>query len=993
MRPRRRAGALFVVAALVGGILAASPAHALDEERDGPLVTRAVFTGNVGIATADAGLYPDVESGTASVTIPASATGVRAAYLYWAGRIRDSFGPAPDSGDDTVDISIDGGAASTITATDTFYADAAQTFIHYNYWYDLTGSIGLGTSTVALSEFDLQVDVDAGNRHYGFGLVVIYDDPTLPATTIDFRDGNDRGYWEWSPPAGPDSAVHCLDIDDPADQAIDVITTITGVDSNEGIVRPQTYWWLAGSGTKPSGDDADASGIKAGTAVVNPVFPGPTNSDPFGFEFVEFTATATAADTWVCIQLESPDGAGQVGATTGIGAMAFSVPTGEEPDPTYSVGNQVWFDADGDGLRGDTEAPISGVVVQLLDDAGVLIAETTTDADGLYLFTGLDAGDYTVKIADSNFEAGGPLEDLLPTPIQQADPDTDIDNDSNGVVIDDMVMSGTVTLGDGEPTGEDPSNDEGTPDGDSNLTVDFGFVAGDEPADLVSLGNLVWWDVDDDGLVDDGEPVFTGITVNLWSVDDAGGPAALVQTTTTDSEGQYAFQVASDTEYIVQIPADQLAAGGPLAGFGSSTPTFDPGDGTDNDDNGDDAGDLGIVTAPVAVSVGAAPTGEADADPFGTDDASSDLTIDLGLSTEAGIGDYVWFDSGTERNVQDEGDVPIEGVIVRLYQSPTLTENDPGAVLIAETVTDANGFYFFGVDPFLNYFIEFEWMKEMPLDVDPEIYDPNEALIIVQPDASNGDEAIDSDGRIPHPAGISTIIRTFPTLISPGEFDLTWDLGLIKPRIEVSATISIGNLVWHDRDDDGIVDPGEEPFPGITVNLWEADADGNPTTLVTSTVTDENGHYAFVIPDVTGTINYVVQIPQLMFNAGGPLEGYRSSKVTFDVSSGSDNDDNGREVAGLGILSAPFTVFEGTAPTGETDADVFGFDDANSDLTIDFGLLQVCTTDEEALPCTGFDFDSQEAGPAAGYGLMLLGLGGLAVMKANEVIRRRPSIV
>ena len=36
---------------------------------------------------------------------------------------------------------------------------------------------------------------------------------------------------------------------------------------------------------------------------------------------------------------------------------------------------------------------------------------------------------------------------------------------------------------------------------------------------------------------------------------------------------------------------------------------------------------------------------------------------------------------------------------------------------------------------------------------------------------------------------------------------------------------SIGDIIWHDNDEDGLQDPGEPGIPGMTVNLF--DCDGN----------------------------------------------------------------------------------------------------------------------------------------------------------------------
>ena len=52
-----------------------------------------------------------------------------------------------------------------------------------------------------------------------------------------------------------------------------------------------------------------------------------------------------------------------------------------------SIGDRVWNDANANGVQDPGEAGINGVTVQLLDDAGNLIATTVTAGDGNYTFT------------------------------------------------------------------------------------------------------------------------------------------------------------------------------------------------------------------------------------------------------------------------------------------------------------------------------------------------------------------------------------------------------------------------------------------------------------------------------------------------------------------------------------------------------------------------------------------------------------------------------
>ncbi|MBL9139058.1 MAG: M10 family metallopeptidase C-terminal domain-containing protein [Verrucomicrobiales bacterium] len=95
--------------------------------------------------------------------------------------------------------------------------------------------------------------------------------------------------------------------------------------------------------------------------------------------------------------------------------------------PGANIGSRVWFDAlDANGNRNnlfdDGEMGVPGIKVELFDSANTLIASTTTDPTGAYLFTGLQAGDYYVKFT---------LPTGLAFVIQDAG-DDEIDSDANG---------------------------------------------------------------------------------------------------------------------------------------------------------------------------------------------------------------------------------------------------------------------------------------------------------------------------------------------------------------------------------------------------------------------------------------------------------------------------------------------------------------------------------------------------------------------------------
>jgi len=65
-----------------------------------------------------------------------------------------------------------------------------------------------------------------------------------------------------------------------------------------------------------------------------------------------------------------------------------------------SIGNFIWKDLNDNGLQDASEPGVKGVIIQLLnnDNNDALMATDTTDTNGYYEFTGLDSGNYKVKI-------------------------------------------------------------------------------------------------------------------------------------------------------------------------------------------------------------------------------------------------------------------------------------------------------------------------------------------------------------------------------------------------------------------------------------------------------------------------------------------------------------------------------------------------------------------------------------------------------------------
>ncbi|MGD8454756.1 MAG: SdrD B-like domain-containing protein [Anaerolineales bacterium] len=73
----------------------------------------------------------------------------------------------------------------------------------------------------------------------------------------------------------------------------------------------------------------------------------------------------------------------------------------EQIEPLGSIGDLVWKDENWNGLQDEGEAGVAGVEVHLLSDDGEEIGSTITDEEGAYSFEGVEAGDYALKVDES----------------------------------------------------------------------------------------------------------------------------------------------------------------------------------------------------------------------------------------------------------------------------------------------------------------------------------------------------------------------------------------------------------------------------------------------------------------------------------------------------------------------------------------------------------------------------------------------------------------
>jgi len=177
---------------------------------------------------------------------------------------------------------------------------------------------------------------------------------------------------------------------------------------------------------------------------------------------------------------------------------------------------------------GDGDSPLSNIGVTLYQDANcsntidgsdasTAVSMSTADPAGTYLFSNLPVGPVGAELC-------------YITEVDAADPD---------LALCDTAITVT-TLG--------PDLDTGSPDSVDN---NFGFD------DLVALGDVVFYDNDQNGIQDAGEPGVNGITVNLYANATCAAPSQATATTANGgspaTDGYYFFMGLDVGTYCVEF--------------------------------------------------------------------------------------------------------------------------------------------------------------------------------------------------------------------------------------------------------------------------------------------------------------------------------------------------------------------------------------------------------------------------------------------------------
>ena len=476
------------------------------------------------------------------------------------------------------------------------------------------------------------------------------------------------------------------------------------------------------------------------------------------------------------------------------------------------IGNRVWIDSDRDGVQDPGETPVAGVTVRLYDATGTtLLGTAITNAAGEYYF----ASNVTEVAAGDNDHVGGGLSAGSAFVVRFDNPADYAPGgplDGYSLTLQDSTdpvtsLDNSVDSDAAEVSSYPQITTSTIRPGVNDHTYDVGF---NKPS--VSVGDYVWWDSDKDGIQDAGEQGIAGVTLTLTNVDgtpvvDVNGRP--VTTTTTDANGRYSFDNLPLGQYKVTVT--------PPGGYRATTAN-----------SGSDTG----VDSSTGSATSRNMTVNGDRDPtldfgFYPEETSGSSSAASGPTVKVSVGDYVWFDDDRD-GIQDPKEDPIAGVVLSITKADGSPVYDVDGKPVTTTTTDANGRYSFDNLP------------------------PGQYKVTVTPPAGftatkggkGGDVAKDS----------STGSATSRNMTVNGDRDPTLDFGFYRPKVKV------GNLVWRDKNGDGIQQSTERGLAGAMLTLRTAD--GKPATdifgkRVKPIVTKSDGKYVF---DNLPLGRYVVKI-------------------------------------------------------------------------------------------------------------------------------------
>lgn len=567
-----------------------------------------------------------------------------------------------------------------------------------------------------------------------------------------------------------------------------------------------------------------------------------------------------------------------------------------------SLGDYVWFDRNADGKQGDatTEPGVAGVQVSLLDENGKPFNKPgtsepytiITDESGKYLFEKLPKGKYKVQ-----FDASKVPADKLPAGVPSFSDFTSksADNGQSNGTDSDVTPGSLISTTDVVDLQQDRTDIDAGLIAKTRFSVskvldgtDAGNHIGTTARELQD-GKLI---VDHKITVKNETPGMPGKAPQVLD-QPLSVPGFEVESLTVDGkpaqkeEKSYLVSAEKDftadqerQKYSVKVTykrtADNAATGALTKAEADAI-----GECSDQSDT-----TKGIVNK---VYLGNE-NNEADADAE-KEKNNWDCVPVKGTDEPVGsvsVGDFVWVDSNND-GIQDADEKGLAGVELQIVDSEGKPVKDINGEEVKNVTTAADGKYSFDNLPTL------EKGKHYTVKVVavPTGYEPTKTGQGTEDNDSSKDSA-----------------ETYKDLSENGAKDDSLDFGFVETKPEAPGSVSVGDFVWVDANENGIQDEDEEGLDGVTLKIVGpdgapvTDVNGNPVKDVT---TRADGKYTFSdLPVLEDGQKYTVKIVEVP-------EGYEPTKTgqgTTETDSSTDQAE---------------TVLDLTKPGAEDNSLDFGF--------------------------------------------------------------------
>ncbi|GEP41637.1 GEVED domain-containing protein [Brevifollis gellanilyticus] len=519
------------------------------------------------------------------------------------------------------------------------------------------------------------------------------------------------------------------------------------------------------------------------------------------------------------------------------------------------------------------------------------------------------------------------------------------------------------------------------------LLDDVGLT-GDMAAPTLSIGNLVWDDLDNDGVKDAGEGGLAGAQVELYSpgadnaIGGSGGNAdtKIGSTLTTTATGAYSFTALDPGNYYVKVtpPATHFLTGG--------VPDSAD-DRSDNDNNGAQPGGRGtpLYSPIINLAVDAEPTNDGDTD------NDTDFSVDFGVFRGLSVGNLVYIDSDKSSNF-GAADTGVSGVTVQLFNSTN--------TLIANTTTTSSssltGFEVRQVKSSSQIRTYAQALAVFDGTAQTDFWIGSASKInYMNPGGTDG-RFTTGNAAFPDGVDVNYAVRAIGTVTIPTtgaySFGMTLDGGG-RLRVNNQDVIVDESALHSSADRFGTITLNAGTYPiemvywGVsggavelyarsgTFSVWSTNFKQVGDTVnggLAMSYTDNasGGRYLF---DGISPGSYYVKIPASEFRSGRPLYGYKSILNGSPAYSAVDDDgvvggaDNGIDVPtpeATGVRTSTLQLAVGGEPVnsgGETGISGTSDDatDSDVDLTVDLGFLteqescyyvRIIDTDRDGIP-------------------------------------------